>query len=296
MADDLEKFKQQYIELNKISSMKFPNELLWKIDLSLSPSQELTEKLNQLTKEIAEHRTKIDWIKKFSIPSLKIPYELIERMKQYPTITKRVQEELAIFGWYLTGDILPKFIFWLNQKINSGEFDEIEDSLLSLARENVDEIEKRACKLWPSRAKIFVDAFNAHRKEIYTLSIPAMFSQIDAISVEIIGCGIFEKDKGKPKSKDAYKKNLHPDGIREGYWSDRFFFGPLENLSIMAFNIDYWKIELSKNKNACKLNRHAVMHGTDTEYASEANSLRVIMLLGYLEDLKGLYVDKKRTH
>lgn len=67
---------------------------------------------------------------------------------------------------------------------------------------------------------------------------------------------------------------------------------PLDIVSSIQVNTWDRDEKVKESKYFSSLNRHGVLHGVDLNYGKEENSLRCILLLGYLLDVKK-YFDKK---
>ncbi len=203
-----------------------------------------------------------------------------------------VQEYLARRGWYLTGSTLPGDVILLAKFIRENRHQEAEETMLSYARERVDPVCARISERWPRRATVLADALQAHKNGLYSLSIPALLAQADGISSEILGESIYRREKGAPKVAKVFKARL-PESYNPDSLTFAFFLRPLELLSSISYGIDYHEQTRIRDTLLGPLNRHAVMHGYDTEYSFEANGLRVILLLDYLADVDTVFNNPK---
>ncbi|MNN87370.1 hypothetical protein D3C81_2049160 [compost metagenome] len=106
----------------------------------------------------------------------------------------------------------------------------------------------------------------------------------------MFGVSLFSKTNGEPKTKFARKKvinNCDDESIM-----DIFYLRPLDIVTSISMNTE--KLE-SINKNDVfygPLNRHKIIHGHDTQYGTEENSYRCIVLLSYLMEIKNYYLSK----
>ncbi len=115
------------------------------------------------------------------------------------------------------------------------------------------------------RRKIILQALRAHRECRYALSIPTLLPLVDGLAVRIVG--------RTPKSgKAIYVKDAAKDyrSTEPQVWSE---FAEKVVTKLMYKSYDFEKRPPSS------VNRHAIMHGEVISYSSEANSLRVILLL-----------------
>jgi hypothetical protein len=212
--------------------------------------------------------------------------------EEFASSAVRVQRRLASQGWYLPfGSLIPIQVVALGSEIDTMPQLELERTLIEFARIHLDEVQQTARACWPERAHILDDAFSAHRKGLYTLSIPALLAQADGISQDLLGTQMYKRKRGQPCTSEAIDislANIDIKYVREPRRLgalDRMIFDPLRSpnaLSENSFNRDSKKVVDQEVK---PLNRHGVIHGSDTDYPTESNSFRCIMMLGYLGDV-----------
>lgn len=133
-----------------------------------------------------------------------------------------------------------------------------------------------------SRMQVIEDALDAHCQRKYTLSIPALLPVAEGIATEFCQkVKIYDQDdrsRGKKKIKKAIKykdvieRSLHLELLINAI--DEIIFKDTELLIKAHHNY----------KNL--LNRHAVLHGIQKNYATPKNSLQCFMLLDVLSRLK----------
>lgn len=108
----------------------------------------------------------------------------------------------------------------------------------------------------------------AHKKSLYTLSIPIAIIQIEGILAEYFN----------HKGWLNYKKN-------KKYFEDIFSINgnvkPENSANYFILNKFYETFEWGDNKKH-ELSRHAILHGSSSDYATETNSTKIIYLLDYL--------------
>ena len=229
--------------------------------------------------------------------------ETLEKIRpaldRLPDQTRRVQDLLARRGWYLAGRVLPKEISLLDALVNDNEESALDQFMMNYGEEHFKDIMKDVYCSWPNRAGILKDAFSAHNNRVFSLSIPVMLAQADGMSFELFDVCFYSKKKDetkpktakdglKPLTADVYKNKIGRQLIN-GSISDVFFLRPLECLYSIAISTITRDQARLKGEYFGPLNRHGILHGTDVDYACKANSLRVLLLLDYLTDLKQLY-------
>ena len=163
--------------------------------------------------------------------------------------------------------------------VDEGRHADIEEAMCGRARAELDGIADCAYKTVTHRAGIIRDAVDAHRAGTYSLSIPVLFAQSDGIAKEIMGKCRFEGYAPKALGDILDKFDEFPFSE----FSD-ILLDPLRSKSCFYTCSTRQVLKCGETL----ANRSAVLHGSQLDYASEANSLRVIVLLGYLLRVKSL--------
>ncbi|WP_061334291.1 hypothetical protein, partial [Clostridium botulinum] len=226
---------------------------------------------------------------------------------KFPEKVKEINTELLKFGWYTFGEFSINDI---NQLYNIIE-EYKTDNDVKKYRENInkvmndfinnesEELIKKILNIFPDRYKIIEDAYNAHKRGLYTLSIPVLLTQADGICKEMLGVSLYSKPRGKnePKTKNSLESLLKENNIEVGKDSCIYsmLYYPLEILSCLVVNT--WDIDKKYNNNEIysKFNRHAIIHGTDTGYNNRTNSNKCIAILYYLCDVKKEIYENKES-
>ena len=210
---------------------------------------------------------------------------LVEMMQKSSQVRPAVMAYLIDCGWFVTMDFPIGWFVHLEEWRVAGQHDEVEAAMSRFARGQADETERLLGERFPARTAILADAFAAHRERRYTLSIPVLLAQADGIGCEILGRPrqFFKSKrpkalKGKLAEFELFGEPYTPWGVFAE------MLGQLDgNLSIEV-DTDRRDERRRIEEWFCPLNRHGVLHGIDTDYPSEANSLRCVLLLRYLLD------------
>lgn len=166
--------------------------------------------------------------------------------------------------------------------------DEEKDAFLSqVVRDYLDELIPEVFTTLSDRAERFggeaavghrkrhlTAAFEAHRAGQYALSIPALFAQVEGLTLTglgepLDGNGFFFSSK--PEDRE---KGLEPLVRAAGDF--KALEAPLLGPSVYGAPIR----EYLAGDRRCP-NRHAVLHGRDLEFDTETNGLKIITLVGY---------------
>ena len=136
------------------------------------------------------------------------------------------------------------------------------------------------------RKRIIEDALDAHLSRKFTLSIPALLPQIEGIL------------SSKTNRTAGGVGRLLKEAVAGNSLRDIGVFSTLEDDILIALAIDpflfkghideffspekYTEWVMSQGFESIPLNRHAILHGVQIDYATEINSLRVFFLLDSL--------------
>jgi hypothetical protein len=142
------------------------------------------------------------------------------------------------------------------------EVDRLHEELLASAQFR-EEAEKR----WThsKRASLFAQLLKAHDQGMYFLTIPAALSHAEGLAVE------FMEHRGKingPKLRQLLEQFLKDDEL----------LGP----SATEFSTWLLMRKFEHGMAIPPFNRHAILHGADTEYATKQNSIQIIVWIDYL--------------
>lgn len=140
--------------------------------------------------------------------------------------------------------------------------------------ENLNRIFKELSSRHINRKEIFEQILSGFNKGEYYTIIPCILSQVDGI------CFDFTKKKFFIKEKDnKYLPQISSELEKSVGNFVAIYLSPLRNQTpIMAQ-------EKQISEFPCKLNRHEILHGINTDYGTKENSLKVISLLKYISDL-----------
>lgn len=192
--------------------------------------------------------------------------------------------ELAHRGWFIGGSLYPSQYGPLGEALRLGWEPEIEEFLKAHTEKSIPAIRRSALSRWPSRQQILTDAFDAHVAGKYTLSVPVLLSQADGISADLLDAFLFT-NRPRPISEAA--ENLIEERFSARPLAKSFLGLLLEGLHPEKPGL---RLRTSKRDNLIEsgqivspLNRHGVLHGLDCDYATDANSLRGIALIGFLD-------------
>jgi hypothetical protein len=123
---------------------------------------------------------------------------------------------------------------------------------------------------YPLRADIICDAFNAHKRGEYSLSVPVFLIQAEGICMDITKYPLYKKRNKIPFIAEYVQKIPEPASI---------FLYPFTQLLPTTVS------EKDRGLNFKGLNRHQVLHGESVDYGTEKNSYKAISLLTYIANI-----------
>ena len=168
-------------------------------------------------------------------------------------------------------------------KILDNEFEAANELLVEYYKENIDQIFRRLSKRQPNRKEILSQILSAYKNGNHSLLIPSVLTQVDGICFDFTKRKFFIKEK-----KNKYLPQVTSELEKSAETFLDLYLSPLQNQTpIMVREQDIYKFP-------CHLNRHEILHGINTDYGTEINSLKVISLLKYVSDLL-TDIDKKNT-
>lgn len=179
--------------------------------------------------------------------------------------------ELAKYGWYVNNDFAPGFILGLLEGLSKGNVKKVDNVLSDYYENEIENIQAIIMRNNPKRKAILTEAFDNHYNERYFSSITLMLTQIDGICNERFNENFFKSSNGKPLLSD---KLLNNNVLYKQIFGHLFS----ENTAINK--------RTDKLKGfPVKLNRHAILHGMDYDYNTKINSLKIISMFGFINDL-----------
>jgi len=208
---------------------------------------------------------------------LEMGNELLRWIEQFPCddLFPELDKFLIEHGWYLSGNFPASVVFKLSDWFDAGDLAAIEQNLCGLYRHRTAEIEKELTTRFPKRHRLLVAAFRAHHSGDYALSVPAFLIQVDGISRELWRANFFRAGESNKSIDRMLRKgqvaSLSPTLRRQLF----------ERGSIRASS--------TQEGARCRFNRHAILHGNDTEFDREEYSLRCIALLDFMLSLCPLF-------
>ena len=198
-------------------------------------------------------------------------------LNEQPTNYKEALIKLAKLGWFL--DLgMPMDMVSQIVDLATGDPKKARAMAIRHLRDRVPEIEQELYQTFPSRAPILRDAFEAHCKCKFSLSVPVFLTQADGIFDERWSQQLFSKNQRDIASTQA-AQSYDPDGFLATLLAPLSEQAPLW---MSARDRADW-MRTHSEPDFGFLNRHLVLHGVSLDYGNEERSLvEAISLLSYL--------------
>ena len=203
-------------------------------------------------------------------------------LKSYIESTPENLLLLAKNGWFMDFDQDLRVTPRIAKELISGNINKVDDFLMNYYSERFEFIIQKLNSRHERRSKIFDQIFEAHKSELYCASVPLLLTQIDGICLDHTSKQFFMKD-----SQHNHLPKVSVE-LESASWDVADYL-----MSPIKHQIPIYAREVDIKKFPCNLNRHAILHGSDTEFGTVKNSLKCLSLLKYISDI--LHFAKKSS-
>jgi hypothetical protein len=210
--------------------------------------------------------------------------QVAENVHKLPDRTIKLQRKLAERGWYALPEMPVPDLFALENDFAANKGDVVDNKMSQMVESEIDKVEGQLVADFPTRARIFKEAFEAHRDGRYASAIALLLTQADGICSEIFGVVFFSTKRGTddPRTRHAVE-SLQLEVFEE------MILEPLKTRG----GVSARDTELSQFPDS--LHRHQILHGKDSNYGTKLNSLKAISLVGYLGGLAKTTIDDAKA-
>lgn len=216
-----------------------------------------------------------------------VTQEMLESGRRLAEAIPVAQAGLLDCGWCITLSFNHFLIVYLGDALSARDHATVDAVMAEFTRREVPGIERRLYERFDARKPVLADAFDAHRSRKFTLSVPVFLAQADGIGREILR--VSRQFFSRSRRLEALERKTedfvlfgHPHSVPDPY---RMLIDQLRFRLSVAEDTD----ERSRRQQAepwfGPLNRHAVLHGNESDYGTEVNSLRCILFLEHLLDM-----------
>jgi hypothetical protein len=198
---------------------------------------------------------------------LEVGKTITEAFKRFDELSNDGLLKLANYGWYVDADISLGYINGLLEKAIHKDQKYLDDFFSQYYKTYMEEKTSIISKKQDNRSKIIEEAVYCHQVGMYYASTTLFLTQADGICR-----GLLFQNR---KNKNALKKYISEN-------KGGSFFSILMIAIENTNTIDSFYSKVNKSDN--QLNRHGVMHGLETDFGSEINSLKAFSILAFVSD------------
>ncbi len=282
LSKQIEQMIKPYLEVQK------RNKPILKLGEALLANLKNTEQNSAIQKSLKELSSSLhksfEHINKIysSMPKLENPiFEHLETFKGIGESLKEYAEKtpeyfllIAQYGWFIDLESDLNFASKIAYRIQNDEIEKANDLLVEYYKTNLEQIFTSLITRHPNRKEIFFQILSSFKNNNHYTLIPTVLTQVDGICFDFTKKKFFIKEK---KNKYLPEVTSELEKIAGNFLD--LYLSPLQNQTpIMVREQDIHKFN-------CHLNRHEILHGINTNYGIEINSLKVISLLKYISDL-----------
>lgn len=197
-----------------------------------------------------------------------------QRRREEEPLERELFMALADRGWvglenHLSADGTQELLMGFRE--NGGEW--LDSELCAEARADNHAVVKRIVADWwavpylADRRLIIEDAIRAHEEGRYALSIPALMPLVDGLTAEIVGVAMWREGRAiyAKQAAEAYRQE------NDELWSEVL-------LTVITDQV-FKPYTFGSDFAPSMINRHGILHGRISAYATEPNSLRTVLLI-----------------
>ena len=263
----------------KIPIIKFQGQLTQMQEMFREPLLGIIKFQEQFQVQMKGFYQKVTAISKFidqntliNLSKIKMHFEKLSEKQ------KELAQRMIRNGWYFSLELPLDSHDLLD--LNNYDFNRV---LTEFYEQYQEEMFNKIIIQFPHRKKILAKAYQAHKNKDYELSIPVMFAQADGISEELFSKKLFSKNNSKLATEQQTEILFN-----ENNFIDKSFY--IQLATIGQLNENYNPLTYKECK---KFNRHTVLHGKDINYAKKINSIKCLVMLNFLGEIKENYYEEK---
>jgi hypothetical protein len=196
----------------------------------------------------------------------------LDGIRRYNSISSIGFEKLANFGWYIDAEFTLGESTGMMEKALNENKRSIDEYFVKYYNSTIKRKAERISKKHVDRAPIIIEALECHVSKKYFASTSLFLSQADGICNGLL----FRIRKDKEALKEYISEN-----------NQNSFF--LELMSSIENKNTIDSMYSENNKSEAQLNRHGVMHGWDTDFGTQTNSLKAFSLMCFVSDFVNRY-------
>lgn len=272
--------------------------------LSSPLSPELLESVNRFVQQTTQAVKNMQYIGQHLAETVKLITPIIppalpkylQQLGEYLRL-RNISVPFRECGLWLTPSMTPNLVKVVVERYEQGRGRTIAALIEGFYRRNNWRVLKDAIKSWHSyeffrpRMPIFYDALDAHINRKWTLTVPALLPHVEGIAGEILLANKLSLSKESIMITKGFK--TYPSSLFGKLRADKVTPTMDVIISSLLYYLEDTLYEYKDFKDYPKtrrlqtLNRHAILHGFQINYATRLNSLRCFLALDSLSMVKG---------
>lgn len=201
-------------------------------------------------------------------------FQANRQLQQMTEIAQKVNV-VNIDGYYLSRNILFSFdLDYINDTLSnwsSTDKNVFDTQLLALIDENREWIVQYAIEALPKRKDIIECIFNLYDEKNYIALIPLVLTQIDGMAKDMtLGKAGFYNSKSDKLAFPA---------------TNPYVFFVSNALQLHYENRNNYELFRKNITNPQDFNRHAILHGESSQFGTERNAIKAILLFDFVREI-----------
>jgi hypothetical protein len=212
----------------------------------------------------------------------KIAVALEESLERFPhDDARRTYAFLASRGWLLS----PNLPWWdadLAEMAKEGDDIGVDAYMAASVEESLHRLPERVARRHAKRRPILADAMWAHEHGRYTLSVPTLLAQADGVAWDEFQAQAFSRSSTRSLSGALERRiDLAASTTAFARYTLNYLVPVGEPFSLADDTATVARRRV-EDPGYGPLNRHAVLHGLDSDYGTRENSLRAFVAVDYM--------------
>lgn len=201
---------------------------------------------------------------------------MMERLKESSEVQRRYDDALRRMGWWLPPSVSMSFFWEVGRLADEGKRVDVRWAMADYAKSR--DFGRRVERwmdldVFKDRRRFLRDGLRDHRNGRYRVSIPTLLPHIEGIAMAAFG----PTNRGGPKDIITRASAI---------------YDPIMGQSMVDAVGVLWDSRDFDQHSPRALNRHFILHGRSTGYATEENGVKVLFAL----DLLASVINEARLH
>jgi hypothetical protein len=207
--------------------------------------------------------------------ALAVTGSMLARIKESSEWEQRYEKALFDHGWWVPPSAPMDFFWEVGRLADEGRRRDLSKAMTAYARSPEFRSATRDwfdCEAFRGRRRFIQDGLDDHRRGRYRVAIPHLLAQLEGIAIDAFAPARPDRSPKAAIAMIAGSDDLMGDSM-------------VETVTILWAKREFSAISPSSQT----LNRHLILHGRSTGYATEANAAKVLFALDLLATVTSDY-------